>query len=121
VLISCRHASALRDLAVVAEVRDVLARRAALPKAPVSLAVSDAAALGIAGIFSSSTPSGQVLERFYRTGTADSDELIDAARTEQGYASAEGHAALYCLVGWVHARVSRGRPLSPTTDSPTTG
>ena len=106
-IVSCRHASALRDFAVVAEVRDVLARRAALPKAPVSLAISDGAALGIAGIFSSPTPSGQVLDRFFRTGSADSDELVEAARTEQGYASAEGHAALYCLIGWVQARVSR--------------
>lgn len=57
-------------------------------------------------MFASRTPSGQVLERFYRTGTTDSDELIEAARTEQGYASAEGHALLYCLLGWVAARVA---------------
>jgi hypothetical protein len=107
VIISCRNSSALRDFAVVSEVREVLGRRAGLPKAPVSMTISDGAALGIAGIFSSTTPSGQVLERFYRTGSADSDELMDAARTEQDFASAEGHAALYCLIGWVQARVSR--------------
>lgn len=50
---------------------------------------------------------GQVLERFYRTGTADSEELIEAACFEQGYASAEGHAALYCLIGWVRAKARR--------------
>jgi hypothetical protein len=46
-----------------------------------------------------------VLDRFYRHGTIDSAELVEAARTEQGYASPEGHAALYCLIGWVRARV----------------
>ncbi|MCU1669555.1 MAG: hypothetical protein JWP40_2482, partial [Blastococcus sp.] len=60
---------------------------------------SDPAALGIAGIFSSQTPSGKIFERFYRKGSVDSDELIEAARVEQGNASAEGHAALYCLIG----------------------
>ncbi len=41
---------------------------------------------------------------------ADSAQLIEAARTEQGYASAEGHAALYCLIGWVHGQLhARGR------------
>ena len=108
-IISCRSAKTARDFAVVSEVRDVLARRAALARPPVSLAISDAAALGIAAIFSSRTPSGQVLERFHRTGRADSDELIEAARTEQGYASPEGHAALYCLIGWAQARIDRAR------------
>ena len=106
-IISCRTAIAARDFAVMSEVRDVLARRAATSRPPDSVAVSDAVALGIAAIFTSRTPSGQVLESFHRTGTAESDELIDAARTEQGYASGEGHAVLYCLIGWVQARLAR--------------
>jgi hypothetical protein len=72
------------------------------------MAVSDSAALGIAGTFSSQTPSGQVFERLYRKGSVDSDELIEAARVEQGYASPEGHAALYCLIGWARAQEARG-------------
>ena len=88
----------------------MLDRRAALKHPPVTLAISDAVALGIAGIFRSPTPSGRVLERFYRSGSGDSVQLIEAARTEQGYASPEGHAALYCLIGWVHGQLhARGR------------
>jgi hypothetical protein len=48
-----------------------------------------------------------VFSRFYRNGAIDSAELIEAARTEQGYASPEGHAALHCLIGWVRSRVHR--------------
>jgi hypothetical protein len=77
--------------------------------APVTVAVSDAVALGIAAIFSSPTPAGQVMERFYRRGAIDSGELIEAAQFEQGYASAEGHAALYCLIGWARAQVHNHR------------
>jgi hypothetical protein len=106
-IISCRTALAARDFAVMSEVREVLAHRAAMSSPPAAVAVSDAAALGIAAIFTSRTPSGQVLERFHRTGAAESEELIEAARTEQGYASAEGHAVLYCLIGWVQARLER--------------
>jgi hypothetical protein len=69
------------------------------------MAISDAAARGIAALFISATPSGQVLERFYRSGSADGTELVEAARTEQAYASPEGHAALYCLIGWIRARL----------------
>jgi hypothetical protein len=77
--------------------------------APVTVAVSDAVALGIAALFSSRTESGQVLERFSRHGVVDSAELLEAATFEQGYASPEGHAALYCLIGWVRAqRYRRG-------------
>jgi hypothetical protein len=94
---------------IAVEVSDVLERRAALKHPAVTLAVSDAVALGIAGLFRSPTPSGQVLDRFYRTGEVDSAELIEAARTEQGYASPEGHAALYCLIGWVRGRLHRDR------------
>ena len=104
-IVKCKATAAAPDLHVVTEVAGVLDRRAALKRPPVSLAISDAVALGIAGIFRSPTPSGEVLGRFYRSGSIDSGQLIEAARTEQGYASAEGHAALYCLIGWVHAQV----------------
>ena len=90
---------------MLAEVVQVLDRRGSMKHPPVSMAVSDAVALAIAGVFRGSTPSGQVLDGFCRQGTADSQELIEAARTEQGHASAEGHAALYCLIGWVRAQV----------------
>ena len=104
-IVTCRASIPAGDLVVAADVSNVLERRGALKHPPVSLAVSDAVALGIAGIFRSPTDSGQVLERFYRAGSIDSAELLEAARAEQGFASAEGHAALYCLIGWVHSRV----------------
>jgi hypothetical protein len=107
VLVRSRATTAAPDAQVVAEMSDVLDRRGALKHPPVTLAVSDAVALGIAGVFISPTPSGRVLERFYRSGVIDSAELLDAARTEQGYASPEGHAALHCLIGWVQSRVHR--------------
>ena len=108
-IVSCRVSSPAAELVVAAEVSQVLEQRGARKHPPVSLAVSDAVALGIAGIFRSETTSGRVLGRFYRTGTIDSAELLEAARTEQGFASPEGHAALYCLVGWVHSRVHSSR------------
>jgi hypothetical protein len=92
---------------VAVEISDVLDRRGALKHPAVTLAVSDAVALGIAGLMRSPTPAGRVLDRFYRTGEIDSAELIEAAETEQGYASPEGHAALYCLIGWVRSRLHR--------------
>jgi hypothetical protein len=92
-------------MVVAAEVSSVLERRGALKHPPVTLAVSDAVALGIAGIFRSKTESGRVLDRFFRLGSIDSAELLRAARAEQGFASPEGHAALYCLIGWVHSQV----------------
>lgn len=95
------------DLHVAREVSAVLERRGALAHPPVSLAVSDAVALGIAGLFAGSTLSGQVLDRFARTGETDADELIQAARFEQDYCSPEGHAALYCLIGWARSRMDR--------------
>jgi hypothetical protein len=107
VKISCRTTVPAPDAQVVVEMWQILDRRGALKNPAVTLSVSDAVALGIAGIFRSPTPSGRVFERFYRTGQADSDELVEAARTEQGYASPEGHAALHCLIGWVHGRVYR--------------
>ncbi len=93
------------DGQVAAEVAQVLDRRGALKHPPVTLAVSDAVALAIAGIFRNDAPSGQVLERFHHSGTADSAELIEAAQLEQIFASPEGHAALHCLIGWVRAKV----------------
>jgi hypothetical protein len=87
--------------------QEVLDRRGAMKHAPVSVAISDAVAIGIAAIFSSPTPAGKVMERFYRRGEVDSADLLEAVRFEQGYASPEGHAALHCLAGWVHAQVHR--------------
>ena len=104
-IVSCRATSPAPDSQIIAEMSDVLERRGALKHPPVTIAVSDAVALGIAAFFSSPTESGQVLERFYRRGAIDSAALLDAVAFEQGYASAEGHAALYCLAGWVRAQV----------------
>jgi hypothetical protein len=103
--VNARVGAPASDEQLIAEVAQVLDRRGALKHPPVSLAVSDPVALGIAGLFRSATPSGQVLERFFRHGVGDSQELIEAAQLEQGYASAEGHAALHCLIGWVRAQV----------------
>jgi hypothetical protein len=105
VILSCRSTVPAGDLVVAAEVSNVLERRGALKHPSVTVAVSDAVALGIAGLFRSPTPSGQVLERFYRSGSIDSVELLEAARAEQDFASPERHAALHCLIGWVHSRV----------------
>jgi hypothetical protein len=107
VIVSCRATTPAPDSQVAGEISDVLDRRGALRHPPVTLAVSDAVALSIAGVFISPTPSGRVFERFYRGGSIDSSDLLEAARTEQGYASPEGHAALHCLIGWVHLRVHR--------------
>jgi hypothetical protein len=105
VIVRVRLGAPASDDQMIAEVAQVLDRRGSMKHPPVSMAVSDAAALAIAGIFRGPTPSGQVLDRFFRQGSADSHELIEAAQAEQGFASAEGHAALYCLVGWVRAQV----------------
>jgi hypothetical protein len=105
VIVKARIGSPAADGQVAAEVAQVLDRRGALAHPPVSLAVTDAVAIAIAGIFRNAAQSGQVLDRFYRTGFADSAELIEAAQLEQVFASPEGHAALYCLIGWVRARV----------------
>ena len=104
-LVKARIGSPAVEGQVAAEVAQVLDRRGALQHPPVSLAVSDAVAVAIAGIFKNAAASGQVLDRFYRTGTADSAELMEAAKLEQIFASPEGHAALYCLIGWVRAQV----------------
>ena len=104
-IVSCRTTVPASDLVVAAEVSRILEKRSALKHPPVSLAVSDAVALGIAGIFRSKTESGRVLGRFFRLGSIDSAELLAAARAEQDFASPEGHAALYCLIGWVHSQV----------------
>jgi hypothetical protein len=105
VIVTSRATSPAPDLQVAGEVSSVLDRRAALKHPPATLTVSDAVALAIAGLFRSETPSGRVLDRFYRNGAIDSAELIEAARVEQDFASPEGHAALYCLVGWVRGRL----------------
>jgi hypothetical protein len=107
VIITCRATAPASDSEVVANMSEVLDRRAALPHPAVTLTVSDAVALGIAGLLRSETSSGRVLDRFFRTGSIDSTELIEAARVEQGYATAEAHAALHCLIGWVHGRMHR--------------
>lgn len=108
VIINCTARVPASDTHVAMEVTSVLERRAARAHPPDSIAVSDAVALGIADLFRSPTPSGQVLDRFFRTGSADSDELMEAARVEQGFASPEGHAALHCLIGWARSRAKRG-------------
>jgi hypothetical protein len=114
-IITSRTRTPAAELQVAAAVADVLHRRAALEQPPATLTISDAVALGVAGLFRSPAPSGQVLDRFYRTGASDADELVEAAKTEQGFASPEGHAALYCLIGWVHGRQHRqARAGSPT-------
>ncbi|TQN44151.1 hypothetical protein FHU33_3642 [Blastococcus colisei] len=105
-IVSCRVRTPATDLQVAAGVSDILDRRAELKRPPATLAISDAIALGIAGLFSSATPSGRVFGHFYRRGSVDSAELIEAARLEQGFASPEGHAALHCLIGWVRSRVN---------------
>jgi hypothetical protein len=105
VLISCRAALPAGDAQILGEVQQVLERRGSMSRAPVTLAVSDSVALGIASLFRSPTASGQVLAKFARTGSVDSDALIEAAQSEQGYASAEGNAALYCLVVWARSKV----------------
>ena len=106
-LVKARIGSPAVEGQVAAEVAQVLDRRGALRHPPVSLAVSDAVAVAIAGIFKNSASSGQVLERFHRSGVVDSTELIEAAQVEQIFASPEGHAALYCLAGWVRAQLHR--------------
>ena len=103
--LNCRATVPAPESQIMAEMQEVLDRRGAMKHAPVTVAISDAVALGIAAVFSSPTPSGQVMERFYRRGFTDSEELLEAVRFEQGFASPEGHAALYCLAGWVRAQV----------------
>ena len=107
VQISCRAATGAPQAEVLTEVQTVLGRRAEMNHPPVSLTVPDSVVLGIAAIFAGPSQTGQVLERFLRTGSADSRELIAAAEFEQGYASPEGYAALYCLILWVKAQVHR--------------
>jgi hypothetical protein len=105
-IITAEAGSPAGEQHIATHVSAILERRSALASPPVHLTVSDAVARGIAGTFSSPTHHGQVLDRFYRTGSADADELMEAARFEQGYASPEGHAALYCLIGWVRGRLA---------------
>lgn len=104
-LISCRASVPAGDAQILGEVQQVLERRGALSRAPVTMAVSDGVALGIASLFRSPTAAGQVLGNFARTGKVDSDALIEAAESERAYATAEGQAALYCLVIWARSKV----------------
>ena len=104
-LISCRTTAPAGDAQILTEVQQVLGRRGALTRAPAALAVSDAVALGIASLFRGPTGAGQVLADFARTGSAETDALIEAADSERAYASAEGSAALYCLVVWARSKV----------------
>ena len=108
-IVSSKASAPAADVQMAAEVAEILDRRGALKHPPVGLVVSDAVALAIAGLFRSDSISGRVLERFYRTGAADSDELLQAVEVEQAFASPEGHAALHCLAGWVRAQVYRRR------------
>ena len=103
--ITCRATVPATETQIVTAVQDLLDRRGSMAHAPVTVTVTDAVALGIAGLFVSRTDSGQVLERLFRGGEVDSAELLEAIAFEKGYASAEGHAALHCLTGWVHAKV----------------
>jgi hypothetical protein len=105
VRITCRATVPATENQILAAVQELLDRRGSMAHPPVTLAISDAVALGIAGSFVSATDSGQVLERLYRGGEVDSAVLLEAIAFEQGYASAEEHAALHCLTGWVRARV----------------
>jgi hypothetical protein len=113
VIVSCNATSAASDGRIFAEVGDLLKKRTALSNPPITLTISNAVARGIAALFSSATPSGQVLEQFSRRGAMDSDQLVESARTEQDYASPEGHAALHCLIGWVHGQVHSHSVLTP--------
>lgn len=108
------HGSPATDVQVYSEVAQLLDRRAAMKHPPYSLTVSDSVALGIARLFHSPSLAGEVLDRFAGGWAVDSDELVEAARFEQGYASPEGYAALRCLVLWVHNRTHRTEQRSPT-------
>ena len=108
-IINCSATLPATEDRVAREVSALLGRRAADANPPPSLVVSDAVALGIAVGSAGATPSGQVMARFHRTGRANSDELIEAARVEQDFASPEQHAALYCLILWAHSRADRRR------------
>jgi hypothetical protein len=107
VIIAVRTTVPAADLAVAREVTRFLERRAALEHPPATLTVSYAVALGIAGMFASPTLFGQVLDRFSTGGAVDGDELVEAAQFEQGFATAEGYAALRCLILWVQSRMQR--------------
>jgi hypothetical protein len=109
VIISGPATTPASEAHVAREVLEVLDRRAAMARPPASVTVSGAVALGIAAQYRSASLTGQVLDRFSSGGSVDSDELIKAARFEQGFASPEGYAALRCLVLWVQDRTQRSR------------
>ena len=105
--IACPARVPATESQMLAGIQQVLEKRASMAKAPVSVAVSDSVALGIAGMFVNPTESGQVLARFHRGDAVGTFELLEAVTFEQGYASPEGHAALYCLAGWVKAHLQK--------------
>ena len=105
--IACPTRVPATESQIAAGIQQVLENRASMANAPVSIAVSDAVALGIDGMFVSGTDSGQLLERFHRGDAVGTYELLEAVTFEQGYASPEGHAALYCLAGWVRAHLQK--------------
>ncbi|RBY88080.1 hypothetical protein DQ244_16100 [Blastococcus sp. TBT05-19] len=105
--ISCRATLPATDIEIATAVQQLLDRRGSMAHAPVTLTIPDNVAIGIAGFFVSPTDSGQLMERFFRGGDVDSNEMLEAIRFEQGYASPEGHAALHCLSGWVAAQVHK--------------
>ena len=111
VIVRCRAKGAAPAQQVLTEIGRVLDRRSTYEHPPVTIHVSDAVALAIATSFAGATPSGLVMERFSRRRMGDDDALIAAARTEQGFATPEGHAALHCLIGWVQGRRYHERAL----------
>ena len=68
------------DNPVAREVPALLAWPAAKTHPPITLADSEAAAVGTAGPFRSPAATDQVMDSFTRNGTIDSDELIQAAQ-----------------------------------------
>jgi hypothetical protein len=105
-IIRCPATRAASAAEVAREVSAVLRRRGELPDPPVWMTVSDTVALGIADLLRGPTATGQVMDYFVRTRVIEGRELTQAAQFEQGYATAEGHAALHCLLGWIPARCS---------------
>ena len=107
-IVTARDVRPADDSRIASEVSSVLERRAAIAEPPASLVISDAVALGVAGTFAGPTESGRVMRHFHRRGCIDGHALVAAARFEQGYATPEGHAALFCLIAWVRSRTLSG-------------
>lgn len=90
------------------DVSATLERRAAMSNPPGSIAVPPAAAVAIAGLFHRPTPSARRWTAFTSPARPTARSSSRAARVEQGYASPEGYAALYCLIVWVNSRLHAG-------------